>query len=148
MPNKREALFLVESQPPHLGELISILLKMNEYDIVHVCVSGIPSVLPISRVTVTWRFILNAYKRKATVSYINTKFEEMPGLPEMFKHCTVLTTSPKVYVHMSSLGIPTELVPRTMGYCGVFQRTAYRQGRALDFLLSNTVRGVKQIRKE
>lgn len=142
-PNKKEALFLLESQPPHLGELTSILLKMKEYDIMHVCVSGVPKVMPINRVIATWLFHLEAYKHKATVSSLLIKFEELPALPEIFKHCTVLTTSIKVYVHMTSLNIPVELVPHALGYHGIFQRTAYRQGRALDYLLGRAMQAAK-----
>jgi len=147
MANKKEALFLVESQPPHLGELISVLLKINDYGTMHICVSGIPQVIPIPRVMATWLFLLSKYSHKITVSALLTNFDMMPELPEKFKHCTVLTTSPKVFVHMSSLEIPVELVPKTLGYCGVFQRTAYRQGKALDYLLSKA-KMAKNIVKE
>lgn len=148
MSNKKEALFLVESQPPHLGELISVLLKIKEYDIMHICVSAIPKVTPVPRVMATWLFLLDAYKDKITVSAMRSKFEEMPELPKTFKDCTVLTTSTKVYVHMSSLNVEAELVPKTLGYCSTFQRTAYRQGRALDYLLSQAARAAKHITKE
>lgn len=141
--NKKEALFLVESQPPHLGELISILLKMQEYDIMNICVSTAPKVMPVPKVVATWQFLLGAYKHKVTISTLFEKFGEMPGLPEVFKNCTVLTTSTKVYVHMTSLNIPVELVPRALGYHGVFQRTAYRQGRALDYLLAVGAKAAK-----
>ena len=101
MPNKKEALFVLESQPPHLGELIPVLLKIKEYDIMHICINGIPKVVPIPVVIATWHFLLDAYKDKITVSTLFEKFEELPELPEVFKHCTVLTTSPKVYTHMA-----------------------------------------------
>jgi len=136
LKNKKEALFLIESQPPHLGELISILLKLKEYDIMHICVSGIPKVIPVSRVIATWQFLLHDYKNKVTILTMIVKYEELTALPEIFKKCTVLTTSSKVYTHMSSLGVETELVPKTIGYCDTFQRTAYRQGRAYDYLLA------------
>lgn len=148
MPNKNEALFLIESQPPHLGELIPVLLKMKDYDVIHVCVSGIPKVTSIPRVIATWLFLLTAYKDKVTVSSLLMKFEELPRLPELFKHCTVLTTSTKVYVHMTSLNIETELVPKVLGYHGIFQRTAYRQGRALDWLLGHAVQAGKYTPRE
>lgn len=141
--DKNEALFLVESQPPHLGEMTSVLLKMKDYDVMHICVSGIPKVMPVPKVIATWLFHLAPYKDKVTVSSLFMKFEEMPKLPEMFKHCTVLTTSTKVYVHMTSLNVKTELVPTVLGYHGAFQRTAYRQGRALDWLLSQKARAAK-----
>lgn len=134
IPNKKRALFVLDSQPPHLGELIPVLLKIKEYDIVHICVSGIPKVMPIPNVIATWLFLLEAYKHKITVSSLLINFEELSELPEIFKDCTVLTISPKIYVHMTSLNIETELVPRARGYAGIFQRTAYRQGRALDYL--------------
>jgi len=134
MSNKKEAVFFLDSQPPHLGELIPVLLKIKEYDIVHICVSGIPKVIPIPNVIATWLFLLEAYKHKITVSSLLINFEELSELPEIFKDCTVLTISPKIYVHMTSLNIETELVPRARGYVGIFQRTAYRQGRALDYL--------------
>lgn len=140
--NKKEAVFFIDSQPPHLGELVSVLLKMKDYDIVHICVKGIPEVVPIPRVLATWIFLLDVYKDKITVSALAMKFDELSKIPEVYKHCTVLTTSTKVYVHMSSLNVEAELVPTTMGYCGVFQRTAYRQGRALDYLLHRGVRAI------
>jgi len=148
MANKKEALFLVESQPPHLGEIISVLLKIKDYDVMHICVSGIPKVVPIERVLATWTFLVDSLKdkNKVTVSAITLEFATMPNIPEVYEHCTVLTTSPKVYVHMTSLNIETELVPKTLGYCGVFQRTAYRQGRALDYLLSQGARAAKHVK--
>lgn len=145
MSNKKEAVFFIESQPPHLGELTSVLLKLRDYDVMHICVSAVPKVLPVSRVIATWYFLLDAYKDKITVAAMIPKFDELPEIPKIFKHCTVLTTSMKVYVHMASLNAETELVPKTIGYHGVFQRTAYRQGRALDYLLSQGVRAAKHI---
>ena len=124
IPNKKEAVFLLESQPPHLGELISVLLKMKEYDTMNICVNGIPKVVSIPVVIATWTHLLDAYKDKITVSSLVTKFEELAELPEIFKNCTVLTTSTKVYVQMTSLNIEVELVPTALGYSGIFQRTA------------------------
>jgi len=147
-PNKKEALFVLESQPPHLGELIPVLLKMKEYDVMHLCVSSIPRVMPVSSVIATWFFLLAAYKDKVTVSSSLIKFEELEELPEIFKHCVVLTTSTKIYVHMASLNIATELVPQALGYHGIFQRTAYRQGRALDYLISHGARAGKYTPQE
>lgn len=148
MNKKKEAVFFIESQPPHLGELISVLLKIKDFDKMHICVNATPSVLPISRVIATWLFLLDAYKNKITATAMIPKFSEMAELPEMFKGCTVLTTSTEVYVHMSSLGVATELVPRTLGYCETFQKTAYRQGRALDYLLSQSVQVAKNVSKK
>jgi len=132
--NKKEALFLVESQPLHLGELISVFLKLKDYDFIYICVSGVPQVMPINMVTASWIFLLDAHKDKTAVFVAPQKFENIVKLPKVLEHCTVLTTSTKIYVHMASSGIKTELVPRATGYWGIFQRTAYRQGRALDYL--------------
>jgi hypothetical protein len=148
MSNKKEALFVLESQPLHLGELISVLLKIGEYDIMHICVSSTPKAMPIPKVVATWLFLLHAYKHKITVSSLFDKFTEIAGLPEIFKHCTVLTTSKEVYVHMTSLNIPVELVPRALGFYESFQRTAYRQGRALDYLLNVGAKAAKYTPQE
>jgi len=145
MSNKKEAVFMLESQPPHLGELITVILKLKEYDTIHICVSGAPKVVPIPMVVATWNFLLDAYKDRTTVSVMPTKFSELAKLPEIFKDCTVLTTSMEVYVHITSLNIEAELVPSALGYHGIFQRTAYRQGRALDYLFNNRVRVAKHM---
>jgi len=142
-PKSKDAVFFIESQPPHLGELISVLLKMKEYDTMNICVSGIPKVVSVSMAIATWTHLLDAYKDKVTVSALATKFEELSELPEIFANCTVLTTSTKVYVQMTSFDIEVELVPTALGYSGIFQRTAYRKGRALDYLLNKGVRAAK-----
>ncbi len=146
-PRNKDAVFFIESQPPHLGEFISVLLKIGEYDTINICVSGISKVVAISTVIATWLLLLRAYGDKVTVSALATKFEELTELPEIYKDCTVLTTSTKVYVQMTSLNIDVELVPRALGYSGIFQRTAYRKGRALDYLLSQGVRAAKHTKK-
>ena len=148
MSKTKSAVFFVESQPPHMGELTSILLKIKEYDVMHICISGIPKVMSVNRAMVMWRFHLDAYKDKVTVSALNSKFEELAELPEMFKDCVVLTTSSVVYVHMASLNVESELVPKALGYHDIFQRTAYRQGRALDYLRSHAAQAAthKQIK--
>ncbi len=143
MSKSKEAVFFVESQPPHLGELTSVLLKIKAYDVMHICVSGIPQVMSVERALVTWKFLLDVYKDKITVSALLVNFSELPELPERFKNCTVLTTSTKVFVHMTSLDVSVELVPRVLGYHDIFQRTAYRQGRALDYLHSNKTQTAK-----
>ncbi len=109
----------------------------------HICVNGITKGVPIQNVLATWAFIMGAYKDKVTVSALIVPFTELPELPPQFKDCTVLTTDRKVFVHISSIGVPVELVPRTLGYHGVFLRTAYRQGRALDWLLSQATHSMK-----
>jgi len=142
MPSEKQALFLLDSQPPHLGELISVLLKMKDFDIMNICVSGFSKSMPIQNVVATWLFVMSAYEN-VTVSALLLPFIELSELPSQFKDCTVLTTDRKVFVHMSSIGVPVELVPRTLGYHGIFIRTAYRQGRALDWLLREAAHSMK-----
>ena len=137
MSENKEALFLLDSQPPHWGELVSVLLKLKDYDQMHICVSGISKIMPIKHVVANWLFVMGAYKN-VTISALLIPFADVAVLPEQFKDCTVLTTNREIFVHMSSVGIPVELVPRTLGYHGIFLRTAYRQGRALDWLLKST----------
>ena len=147
MPDKKSAVFFLESQPPHFGELISVLLKMRDYDFMNICVSGISKTMPVRNVVATWLFVLDAYRDKMTISALAFPFIELSELPKQFKDCTVLTTDREVFVHMSSLNIPAELVPRTLGYHGVFIRTAHRQGRALDWLLKQAAHNVKHVPK-
>ena len=137
MTKNKEAVFFLESQPPHLGELVSILLKLDEYDKMHLCVTGAAKVMPVHKAVAIWAFIFKSYPKEITISSLSTDFMELTELPEIYKNCVVLTTSNKLYVHLTSIRVPVELVPRTLGYHDIFQRVAYRKGRALDYLLGN-----------
>jgi len=140
---KKEAMFLVESQPPHIGELLSVLMKIDEYDFIYVVVTGTPLVLPVAHALTTWSVMLKAYKDKVLICSSNQKFTEIVKLPKQYKDCTVLTTSRKTFIHMSSNNIASELVGRPMGYHSTFLRTAYRQGRALDWLINKATPQMK-----
>ena len=83
MPENKSALFLLDSQPPHLGELVSVLLKMKDYEFMHICVSGLPKTMPIRNVVATWLFVMNAYKN-VTVSALVMPFTELPELPQQY----------------------------------------------------------------
>ena len=139
MPLKNKAVFLLESQPPHLGELITVLNKIREYDPLYICVNKNVKVLPLQFAMTTWFFLMSHITgEKPTIFAADFKqFESISKLPDQpeFKDCTILTTNKEISIHLSSINVPVELVPHVLGYHSVFLRSAYRQGRALDYLL-------------
>lgn len=137
---KTKALYITESQPPHLGELISLLSVINDYDIIAICVNGNTKVMPIQHVLSTWVFLTQPYKDKIVTCASTDNFSTVAKLPEEFKDYTVLTTSDEVFAHLSSLNVTVRLIPRAKGYWPVFERVAYRQGLALEWLKTNVIR--------
>jgi hypothetical protein len=129
-----KAVILLESQPPHIGEISAIWSEIDNFDLMYICVDANVSIMPLPIVLKSWEILLKPYKNKVVLCATKEKFDEITVLPELFKGCTVLTTSSKVFVHLGSLNIPVKTVNRLTGYHGIFLRAAYRQGRALDWL--------------
>lgn len=137
----KQAVFLVESQPPHLGEFVAFMLEIDNFDLVHVCLIGKESVMPIQHVQSIWQILARPFADKVMIHYSTNDFTELSVLPVELKDCVVLTQSAEIFVHMNTIGVPVKLLARLMGYSNIFQRVAYRQGRALDWLLNR--RGMK-----
>lgn len=136
----RQAVFVCESQPPHTAEYVAAITAATQYDKLMVCVSSKEKCMNLKTVAQIWQLILAPYRNKVTVVSTNYDFAEIPSIPEMFQECTILTISKKVLTHLSSLGVEVELMPRVTGFHTIFQRAAYKQGKALDFLSMNQIR--------
>lgn len=140
----KKAVLIVESQPPHLGEYVLLLKAVQDYEFVYVCINSPPLVMPIEHSIAIWEHVTSQYGRQVKVVYVKDDFAEMPPncLPEEFKDKVLITTSQKIFTHLSSMNLPIELVPNLAGYHGVFLRVAYRQGRALDWLRTKGVNSI------
>lgn len=141
---KSKAVFLVESQPPHMGELIGILNKMKDYSTLHICIDKDERVIPLQLAMTTWFFIMShVSKVRPTIFAAKfSGFKTISKLPDQaeFKDCVILTTDKEIFIHLSSINSPVELVANVLGYHSTFFRNAYRQGRALDYLLQRKLR--------
>lgn len=140
----KKAVLLVESQPPHLGEYMLLIHHLNQYDFIYVCLNSPPLVLPIENAMAIWDMLVRDYGDKVQVVSVEDDLTQMSpeSLPLEFQDCTILTTSQRIFVHLSSMNLPVELIPNVSGYHSIFLRVAYRQGRALDWLRT---RGVNSI---
>jgi hypothetical protein len=134
---KNIALFLLISQPPNASEIVSVLRTIDKYDGLILCFRTPIEVMPIQHVTELWSLILNKYKGKYILTSCDTDFSTVAELPKEFHDKTILTLSKKVFVHLSTMGINVQLVDRVKGYHDLFLRSAYIQGRALDYIIEN-----------
>ncbi len=134
---KNVGLFVLISQPPNAGEIISVLSIIDKFDALILCFKTPIKVMPIKHVSELWMFALRAYKDKVLMTSCDTDFATVAKLPEAYKDKTVLTLSRKVFVHLSTMGIHCELVDHVKGYHDIFLRAAYIQGRALDYINDN-----------
>lgn len=130
----KKAVLIVESQPPHLGELISLISIIDSYDLVLVSISSTAKVIPLRHVLSTWAFITQPYKEKIVITVADIDFDAVAKLPDEFKDYDILTTSKPTFVHLSSIGANVKFVARAKGYWPIFERVAYRQGIAYDWL--------------
>ena len=134
-----KALYVVESQPPNLAELIGLFSIIDKYEHVVICVSNVPKVMPLCSVFTLWEMMVKPYKDKITLSYTKDNFMSLSKLGEEYKDFKVVTISPELYTHLHSLNANVELLPRVIGYEPIFMRAAYRQARALDWLRTHMV---------
>lgn len=131
------AVFVCESQPPNIAEVIGVLQKIDAYDKMIVCISGNEKVTPLNQARAIWKIILQKYRQKIYICSYTTPFHSITVLPELFLGHTILTIDKKIFVHLSSLGIDAFLLPRVSGYEEIFLRAAYRQSKAYEFLNAN-----------
>lgn len=144
MPQKAEtkepkniALFLLISQPPNVSEIVSVIQTIDKYDALIICFKTPMEVMPLQHVIEIWSLILNKYKGKFILTSCDTDFATVAKLAEEFHDKTILTLSKKVFVHLSTMGIHVKLVNKVRGYNDMFLRSAYIQGRALDYIMEN-----------
>lgn len=131
---KNIGLFVLISQPPNAGEIISVLSVIDKFDALILCFKTPVKVMPIKHVSELWMLALKAYKDKVLFTSCDTDFATVAELPEAYSDKTVLTLSKKVFVHLSTMGIHCEIVDRVKGYHDIFLRAAYIQSRALDYI--------------
>ena len=132
---KNVALFSLISQPPNASEIVAVLHAVNEFDILILCIKTPIKVMPLPHVTKIWQEILRPYKDKTLLVASSVDFSSASALPESFRDKTILTLSKKAYVHLSTMGIKKVLLmDRLRGYHDTFLRSAYIQGRALDYI--------------
>ena len=132
---KNIGLFVLISQPPNIGELISVLSVIDDYDALILCFKSPAKVMPIKHVSELWRCALKGFKNKIILSSCDTDFATVAELPEAYNDKVVLTLSKKVFVHLSTMGMKVKLVDRVKGFHDIYLRSAYIQGRAYDFIV-------------
>jgi hypothetical protein len=130
-------LFVLISQPPSAGEIISVLSIIDNYDILILCFKTPIRVMSIHHVSAMWRCALRPYKNKTVLTSSDIDFATVVTLPEAYNSKTVLTLSRKVFTHLSTMGIKCLLVDRVKGYHDIYLRAAFIQGRALDYINEN-----------
>ena len=136
----KKAVLFLESQPPHLGELLQIINALQNYEQLFVCVNSNPIIMPVRQVLGIWNVALQPYIDNVKLVTFDANLQELAidELPELFKDCVYLTSDRIAYVHLSSLNvIKVQLMPKVLGYCGIFLRSTYRQSRALTWLENN-----------
>lgn len=134
---KNIAVFTLISQPPNASEIVSVLQAIEKFDIVILCIKTPTIVMPIQHVSKIWQMILKPYSKKTLLTASDIDFSKVVTLPESFDDKTILTLSKKVFVHLSTMGVKCVLVDKLRGYHDVFLRSAYIQGRALDYITEN-----------
>lgn len=144
----KKAILVVESQPPHLGEYILLVHQLQYYDLIYVCLNSEPLVLPIENALAIWDMLTKHHGDKVKVVSMPGDFTQasIGDMPEQFDDCTILTTSQRIFAHLSSMNVSVELIPNVAGYHGIFLRMAYRQGRALDWLRTRAINSINNER--
>jgi hypothetical protein len=134
--SKGKAVLFIESQPPHIGELLQIISALQHYNFLYVCINPNSIVMPIQNVIAVWNSILYSLQANVKLATFDADLREVSidGLPSLFKDCVYLTEDRAAFVHLSSLNIKVQLMPKAFGYCGIFLRSAYRQSRAFTYL--------------
>ena len=139
---KNIGLFVLISQPPNIGELVSVLSVIDNYDALILCFKSPAKVMPLKHVSLLWSSALKGFKNKVIFTSSDIDFATVAELPEAYNGQTVLTLSKKVFVHLSTMGIKVQLVDRVKGFHDIYLRSAYMQGRAYDFIMERY--GAKQ----
>lgn len=136
-----EAVLLVEGQPPHTGEFLTMAFSVDRFKHLTVCIDARERVMPLKHSMAIWTQFTKAYAGKVDIISTGLDFAEIAKdeLPPAFDNKVILTISKKIFVHLSSIGANVEIVPYAVGYHSSFIRTAYRQGRALDWLITRGV---------
>jgi len=134
--NKTTGVLLVESQPPHAGEFLLAKQMLNEYDFLYVCIIKSTIVINIQSVIAMWITMFDTFADRMRIANTHLNFKEVSAdeLPVLFDGCTYLTIDKEIFVHLSTLNVHVELLPKVLGYHGIFLRTAYRQSKALNWL--------------
>jgi hypothetical protein len=133
-----KAVFFLESQPPHLGELIAVLSVVDEYELLYICVSNKGTILPVAHVIKMWEFVLKAYNKKIVICSTQQDFRTTTDFPEMFEGCKILTVSQRMFANFATTGLPVILVASAIGYDTVFEATAFRKARSYHYLKSRS----------
>ena len=128
-------LFVLISQPPNIGELVSVLSVVDEYDALILCFKSPAKVMPIKHVSQLWGCALKGFRNKIVFTSCDIDFATVAKLPEAYNDKTILTLSKKVFVHLSTMGMKVQLVDRVKGFHDIYLRSAYIQGRAYDFIM-------------
>lgn len=151
MKAEKKAVILLESQPPHMGELLQVLRVLQKYETLYICVNAFPSVMPLAIVYEMWAIILQPYATRIHIIASKLQFKSVmkSDLPTTFEDCIYLTSNRETFVHLSSMNVSIELIPRASGFNSTFYQVAYRQSRALDwlenkFVNSNPLENIKR----
>lgn len=141
----KKGVLLLESQPPHIGEVLQVYQQLDRYDSLYICIPLNNMIMPFKLVHAIWSAILKSHATRVQLAAVNGNFAEMSitELPLLFKDHVYLTSDRTVFVHLSSMNIPVELIPEAIGYRGIFLRSAYRQSRALSHLEKGFVNSAK-----
>ena len=137
MPSPQtKAVLLLESQPPHLGEMMQIIQLLKRFSFLHICLVAKPAVMEIKAAVGIWTALLQPYVGKVQLGVFAGKFTDIAkdDLPKLYDDCTYQTASREIFVHLSTMNVSVELIPRALGYNTTFIRTAFRQSKALDWL--------------
>jgi hypothetical protein len=135
---QNKAVFFLESQPPHLGELIAVISVLDDFDLVYVCVSARGTILPVAVVEKTWEYILKPYDKKIMICSTVQDFRTTTDLPEMFEGCKILTMSQRMFANLASSSLPVTLVASVVGYDTVFEASAFRKARSYHYIKSRS----------
>ena len=143
---QNKAVFFLESQPPHLGELIAVLSVINEYDLIYICVSNKGIILPVNIVIKTWEYILKPYEKKIVICDTAQDFRTTTDLPEIFEGCKILTMSQRMFANFATASLPVILVASVVGYDTVFEASAYRKARSYQYIKTRSY--LKNVKEE
>jgi hypothetical protein len=145
LKNKKIGIFIIESQPPMFGELLAIIGVLDNYDVLFICIRQQNMVVNYQYAVMVWHRVLSnlATDTDLYVTYADTDFDNISVVPKEYDDAEILTCDMNTYVHLNSIGANCKLVNRPIGYRSEFYRAAYRQSKALDYLLGNLTFGVR-----
>jgi len=130
--------FIVESQPPTFSEVFALFQIVDSFDHIFLCIQNTPMVVNTGQVLAQWDAIIKPYATKITLCFGDSDFKSVSEIPDKYKNCKLVTISPEIYVHLQALNVDVGLLPRLLGYEGIFMRAAYRQSKALEWIRQNT----------